>query len=449
MLLNFTVGNWMSYHDEASLNMVASLERQHAETLAKVPGFRSKKILPVAAIYGGNASGKTGLFKGMAAIKHMVTGEIGVDELLPIEPFRLEKEASLQSTVFDITFLAGKTVYRYVVEATLDGVTYESLEHVLDKKSIDIFERNELSKNNKYTFNESYLGSCNFLEFVGKSTRHNQTFLGSAVAQNVEVLRKAYDWFADTLQLVGVESHAWTFANAAEGREGFIDFAEDTLSRLDTGICGLTGERIDLDALPRNAKLYKSIANLSDGDLLTLVMEKAAGDYSFEMITVHMDENQPVVERMRTLHQGADGEKRSFGLGMESSGTQRLMGLLPMLFDLQESDNTVNSKVYVVDELDRCLHTMLTTRLVENFLATCGSDTRKQLLFTTHDLLLMDQLLMRRDEMYITQRNIDGKSELIGLTEFNGIRHDKDLIRSYLDGRFGGLPMLHEEVVRG
>lgn len=449
MLLNFTVGNWMSYRDEASLNMVSSLERQHAETLAKVPGFRSKKTLPVAAVYGGNASGKTGLFKGMAALKHMVTGDIGVDGLLPIEPFMLERESSLKPTVFDVTFLAGKVVYRYVVEATMDGVIYESLERVLEKESIDIFERDESVEGDKYTFNETFLGSSDFLEFVGRSTRQNQTFLGRAVAQNVEGLQEAYDWFDITLQLVGVESHAWTFASAAEGREGFIEYAEDALARLDTGICGLTGERIDLDVLPRDARLRKGIANLNDGELLTLVMEKAAGDYSFEMITVHVDNGQPVVERMRTLHQGADGEKRSFSLGMESSGTQRLMGLLPMLFDLQGPDNAVGSKVYVVDKLDRCLHTMLTTRLIEDFLTTCGPDTRKQLLFTTHDLLLMDQSLMRRDEMYIAQRGMDGKSELVGLTEFDGIRYDKDLIRSYLDGRFGGIPMLREEVVRG
>lgn len=449
MLLNFTVGNWMSYRDEVSLNMVASLERQHADTLAKVPGFRSKKILPVAAVYGGNASGKTSLFKGMAALKHMVAGDISVDNLLPIEPFMLEKGSTLEPTVFDITFLAGKTVYRYVVEATLDGVNYESLERVLEKGSIDIFERDELTEDRKYDFNEDFLGSSDFLEFVGKSTRRNQTFLGSAVAQNVEGLREAYDWFDVALQLVGAESHAWTFANAAEGREGFIEYAEDALACLDTGICGLTGERIDLDALPKDAKLRKSIANLNDGELLTLVMEKAPGDYGFEMITVHVDDGRPVVERMRTLHRGADGDKHSFGLGMESSGTQRLMELLPMLFDLQGSDGVAGSKVYVVDELDRCLHTMLTTRLVEDFLATCGPDTRKQLLFTTHDLLLMDQSLMRRDEMYIAQRGMDGKSELIGLAEFDGIRYDKDLIRSYLDGRFGGIPMLSEEVVRG
>lgn len=127
---------------------------------------------------------------------------------------------------------------------------------------------------------------------------------------------------------------------------------------------------------------------------------------------------------------------------MESSGTQRLMGLLPMLFDLSGRGDAACSKVYVVDELDRCMHTMLTMRLISDFLSGCGPDTSKQLMFTTHDLLLMDQSLMRRDEMYIAQRGTDGCSELVGLAEFKGIRYDKDLVRSYLDGRFGGIPML-------
>ena len=120
------------------------------------------------------------------------------------------------------------------------------------------------------------------------------------------------------------------------------------------------------------------------------------------------------------------------------------MGLLPMLFDQSGMGGAACSKVYVVDELDRCMHTMLTMRLVSDFVSGCGLDTRKQLMFTTHDLLLMDQSLMRRDEMYVAQRGADGCSELVGLPEFKGIRFDKDLVRSYLDGRFGGIPMFGE-----
>lgn len=227
-------------------------------------------------------------------------------------------------------------------------------------------------------------------------------------------------------------------------KEGLLQYASDILKRLDTGVVGLTTEAMSLDGLPQDANFRKAIADLDEDSLLTFVSERFAGDYGFEMATVRKEGARAVAERLRTVHVGADGEEHSFPLSSESSGTQRLMGLLPMLFDLVGSDGTVGEKVYVVDELDRCLRTMLTKLLVEDFAKTCDGGTRKQLLFTAYDLLLMDQSLMRRDEMYISQRGIDSCSELIGLAEFEGIRFDRDLIHSYLDGRFGGIPMLGE-----
>ena len=103
MLLNFTLGNWMSYRDEASLSMISSLERQHGETRSALPGFRNKKVLPVAAVYGGNASGKTALFRGLAALREMVLTDPGVDGLLPVQPFMLDSKSDATSP-----FLLGK-----------------------------------------------------------------------------------------------------------------------------------------------------------------------------------------------------------------------------------------------------------------------------------------------------------------------------------------------------
>ena len=128
MLLNLTVGNWMSYGGEAELNMLGSLERQHKETLAKLPGWRSKYILPVAAVYGGNASGKTALFEALAALKTMVTVDVGVDGVLPVDAFRLDERD--EPTSLSVTFLVAEHVYRLYVEATPVAVKYESLELV-------------------------------------------------------------------------------------------------------------------------------------------------------------------------------------------------------------------------------------------------------------------------------------------------------------------------------
>ena len=448
MLLDFTVQNWMSYKDEADFNLTSSLERQHMETLAKLPGFRSKKALPVAAVYGGNASGKTALFAALAALREMVVADSGVSSLLPVHPFALEDGSALRPTLFDATFLAGQTVYRFVVEATASEVLYESLEVVRERGSVDVYER-DASSDCPYSFNESFFTESDHVDYAAKSTRGNRLFLGSAVAQNVSELAEAYSWFSDTLEMVGVESQSWSFASAAGGTEGFLEFAGRTLSRLDTGITSLTEDPISLDGLPRDGGLSRAIARAGEGDVVTVVIDQAPGDYGFEMVTVRNVDGHPRAYRLGTIHVGPDGRERRFNLAMESSGTQRLMGLLPMLFDLTGPGGAVGSKVYVVDELDRCLHTMLTKQLIQDFTASCGPDTRKQLMFTTHDLLLMDQSIMRRDEMYIAQRGTDGCSELVGLAEFEGVRFDKDLIRSYLDGRFGGIPMLGEAVSHG
>ena len=442
MLLNFTLGNWMSYRDEASLSMISSLERQHGETRSALPGFRNKKVLPVAAVYGGNASGKTALFRGLAALREMVLTDPGVDGLLPVQPFMLDSKSAADPTMFDITFLAGKTTYRLVVEAARFSVVYESLEIVKEGQSIDVYER-DASRGECFKLNREFFSDPDHAMYAAKSTRTNQVFLGAGFSQNVNELSEPFRWFAETLELVGVESQAWSFATAATGREDFLRYAGEALSRMDTGICGLVGERVEVDVLPPDARLLKKASELKEDETITVVADRAPGDYGFEMLSVRGG-SRPDVQRLRTLHCGPDGEVHSFGLSAESSGTQRLMGLLPMLFDLSGESGSSGSKVFVVDELDRCFHTMLTSRLIEDFLATCGPDKRKQLLFTTHDLLLMDQSLMRRDEMYITQRGSDGRSQLVALSDFEGIRFDKDLIKSYLEGRFGGIPMLGE-----
>ena len=447
MLLNFTIENWMSFRDEASLSTISSLERQHGGTRANLPGFRSKKVLPVVALYGGNASGKTSVFKALAALSEMVLRDCGVDGLLPVRPFSLDDESPLKPTVFDITFLAGKNTYRLVVEATRHAVKYESLEILKEKGVVEVYER-DASSDGFFNCNEDYFHVSTHVSFAAASTRSNQLFLQSGFAQNVTELEEPYRWFSDTLELVGVESQAWSFATALSKSDDFLVYAADALSRMDTGVCGLVGESADMGSLPPDARLLKRASELKENETMTVVIDRMPGDYGFEMFLVKGG-SRPDVQRLRTVHRGPDGKEHTLSIGMESSGTQRLMGLLPMLFDLSGANESTGSKVFVVDELDRCLHTMLTSNLVESFLAKCGPQTRKQLLFTTHDLLLMDQSLLRRDEMFITQRGSDGRSELVGLSEFEGIRFDKDLIRSYLDGRFGGIPMLDEVAANG
>ena len=121
---------------------------------------------------------------------------------------------------------------------------------------------------------------------------------------------------------------------------------------------------------------------------------------------------------------------------MKSDGTQRIIDLLPAFLELS---NLKSKQIYFIDEIDRSLHTLLTRKLLESYLNRCANDTRTQLILTTHDVLLMDQNLLRRDEMWVTEREISGNTKLYSLSEYKDLRYDKDIQKSYLQGRLGGI----------
>jgi hypothetical protein len=146
-----------------------------------------------------------------------------------------------------------------------------------------------------------------------------------------------------------------------------------------------------------------------------------------------------VANKLVTYHQRQDGKEVKFEMHHESDGSQRVIDLLPAFLEAAAPNS---SKVYVIDELDRSLHTLLSRQLIEGFLSCSSSDTRSQLLVTTHDVLLMDQKLLRRDEMWVVERNQQGESSMLSFSEYNDVRYDKDIRKSYLQGRLGGIPRI-------
>lgn len=440
MLIDLTIRNWKSYRDEATFSLLSSRERKFGASLSSVKGFRSLKILPLGSIYGGNASGKTGLFQALSFIQNYVVAGVNVGDPIPVDPFRLYDGASNQNVGFDITFLSKEMIYR--LEFEVDGccVHHERLSILRDRADdIELYDRH----GQHFDIADARFAAPDRVRFVCDGTRSNQLFLTNAALQNIAEMADAFHWFRDVLTMVGVSSAANLWAAYATRRD-FLDFASDTLAKLDTGIHDVIGEDVDpamLNLPPFVLNSWQAqISSNSDADFAMVVTTEQPGDYTSDMYFVTAQDNKLQAKRIKTQHRTANGSLVPFTLQMESSGSRRLINLMPMLFTLLGGFKGVD-KVYVVDELDRCFHSMLTKKLLEEFARTCGPDSRRQLLFTTHDLLLMDQDVMRRDEMFITERDGDGCSRLIRLDEYAGLRADKDLLRSYLDGRFGGVPM--------
>ena len=429
MIISFSIENWKSFRDPASFTMVAGKERQHGERVAKVKKY-STRLLPVSLIYGGNASGKTNLFSALSFSKMLVVKGTHPDGLIPLEPFRLATKGEEKPSHFAFELLIDEVVYEYSFVVDRRQVLEERLVQVNSSSEKLLFDR----KGEEVEFGAG-LKKDQLLQFAFRGTRENQLFLTNSVSQKVDNFRPVYDWFRDTLELVAPDARFESFEQFLDEGNPLFDTMNDLLPQLDTGINRLGGEVVPLESLPIPDLMKSSLLeDVKEGMSLRLL----GGPVNERFIVTHQD-GELVAKKLVTYHPTEDGGEAKFEMRMESDGSQRVIDLLPAFLDLSSSNS---KKVYVIDEVDRSLHTLLTRQLLTAYLSSCSPESRSQLLLTTHDVLLMDQQLLRRDEMWVTERNSAGASELISFSEFKDVRYDKDIRKSYLQGRMGGVPRI-------
>jgi len=171
MLIRFSVENWMSFKEKATFSSIATNERQHGKRIPKIKKLR-KRILPVAAIYGANASGKTNFFKAIHFSKELVVKGTQPDNLISVEPFILgSSEQAKQPTKFEFDILIDNAVYSFSFSLNNRGILEEKLMLVSVSDEKLLYHR----KSEKH---ELELPAINDeLRFAFRGTRNNQLFL--------------------------------------------------------------------------------------------------------------------------------------------------------------------------------------------------------------------------------------------------------------------------------
>lgn len=434
MIISFSVENWMSFQERTTFSMAASRERQHNERIPRLDKFQTR-LLPIAAIYGGNASGKTNFFKALNFMKWMVINGPHLDGMIPIEPFLLDEDHVNQPSRFSIEILADENIYEFSFSATREAIVEEKLVKISSSSEVTLYHRID----GKPNFDDSLI-SDQPLNFAFKGTRDNQLFITNSVSQKITTFISIYNWFKNNLTLIAPDSRFASFENFLEEKHPLSSIMTDVLSQLDTGITHLGGEAIPLDNLPISVNLKNKIMEDTKEGKTTHLM-----DYSKNkrfVFTYH--DNKLTAKKLVSFHSRPDGSEVQFEINQESDGTQRLIDLLPAFLELSAQSS---NKVFIIDEVDRSLHTLLIRNLLEAYLANCSSKTRAQVLITTHDVSLMDQHLFRRDEMWIAERDNSGVSTLFSFSEYKDVRYDKDVRKSYLQGRLGGIPRIPRQGV--
>ena len=433
MIISFSVENWMSFRDRATFSMVASRERQHGTRVSKLGKYQTR-VLPIAAIYGGNASGKTNFFKAMSFAKTLVVKGSRLDSLIPVETFRLDDGEMTRPARFAFELLVDETIYDFSFAVTRKAVLEERLVKITSTSEKVLYDR----RDDKPNFAPS-LAKDPFLQFAFRGTRNNQLFLTNSVSQKVDHFSPVYDWFKNTLVLIAPDTRFELFEQFLdEGHPLYTDMSE-LLPQLDTGIARLGSEEIPFENIP-----------LSESSKLELQEEVQEGEgirfsnpSGNDRFVVTREDGELIGKKLVAFHPKSDGTEAKFEMRQESDGSQRIIDLLPAFLDLSEQ---TSQKVYVIDEVDRSLHSLLIRNLIEAYLMGCSAETRTQLLLTTHDVMLMDQQLLRRDEMWVTERDASGVTDLFSFSEYEDIRYDKDIRKSYLQGRMGGVPRILGEI---
>jgi uncharacterized protein len=439
MLIRFIVNNFLSFRDEVSFSPTPSREKQHAERIFQ-HAERDLRVLPAAAIYGANGSGKSNFYKAILFVREMVVRPAqSPDDQIAVLPFRLDGGSEKMPSRFSIEVLApDDRVYRLAFSVTPQRVVEERLDLVGEAGDRLIYLRNEEHLFQPGPWFEESLPQeeKDFLLFKARDTLPNQLLLAQLRGRNIHHVDGIINWFKNSLQLMTPSTVLKQLEVSLPSIAGLRQYCIDALISADTGISGLAPKEVTLNSLPwpDSEKMFRKMIPVGKGMLI-------AGPTGERYTIRHDEDGQVRATRLTTVHRTHDGRDVEFFMSEESDGTQRFVDLLPAFYELGQVG--VN-KVLVIDEIDRSLHTELTRSLLTAFLKALVKGSRSQLIFTSHDVMLIDQDLFRRDELWFVQKDKDGGSTIIPLGEKKGVRADRVLLRSYLAGDFGGIPSLKE-----
>lgn len=418
MLLRFGVENWRSIRGYQELSFIASALKDSGASTWDVPSV-GERVLPCAAIYGANASGKSNFLRALGFLQFFVENSharVRPDAEIGVDPFKLDGVSGTKPSKFMLDFLVDGIRYEYSVALTSKEVLEESLYAYPKKRPALWYSR----KGQQFEIGKSLKGEIKTLENV---TRSNSLFLSAGATLNHAQLSEIYAFIRDRLLVadgsLSLGAGAARAFTADTRKQTVIQF----LKAADVGICDLEIETIE--PTEKDRSLFKEI-NAALRKHLPMDEEDAE-----KLETLNVPERHRVLFK----HAGAV-EDVTLELEDESRGTQRLLGLLAPALDALESGSTL-----VIDELDTSLHPLLARQLISLFQRAESNPKHAQLVFTTHDTNLLARNLLRRDQVWFAEKDRFGATCIYPLTDIKTRRSD-NIERGYLEGRFGAVPYL-------
>jgi uncharacterized protein len=417
MLIDFEVENFLSYRDPMKLSFVASPIKEHPENVVQLEDL-GLSVLRSAAVYGANASGKSNLLSAMDALSDLLASPMEriTAKRIGESRFALDWLSATKPTKFRVRFLISGNLYDYALSLRVGQVEEERLTVHPHGRPQEWFVR----RGDSIDFKSPHLkGQKQSLRGL---TPASVPLLAVAAAFGHPQLHPPALWIKTnledrfgTLEVMRGPAHSNLIRDTARRCHENISFrlwVDTFLSHADLGIEGLEIEAVDLLS---EKDLRQSDPNDTSSALFDGIAEK---------------HYQP-----RFVHSGKEGVKARLTINSQSRGTRRLFGMLSPLYDVFNA-----GQLAIFDELGSSLHPSLVRELIRAFHNPTLNRSGAQLLFTTHDISLLSRQLFRRDQIWFTEKDRSGATDLYSLHDIKGVREDESFEKGYIRGRYGAIP---------
>lgn len=426
MLLRFEVSNHRSIMEPVELSMIAVDEDRLA---ARAFDLLNERVLAVAGLYGPNASGKSNVLDSLGWLAGAVGRSLRQwEDFIPRTPFKFGAGPDTSST-FEIEIMVADIRYVYTLEVDNVSVLFEGLysyprrvrRTLFEREGTDISLRRGLGalSGTRELLTPTTLALSAAMRFDEPEVRNFARSLASIVPLHTRnrLFRRP--------GRIGPAGLGFSRHYATE--QMFIDGSSATQPNLFevSELAEQFGGRDSALALLRFADL-----GIDDVEVVEEMVEDAEAPSPYRR------------RRLRFIHR-VEGQELPFELADESDGTQtwfRLIG--PVLQALRAG------QIVLFDEIDASLHPRLSARLIELFHDPETNPRGAQLVFTSHDTTLLNNL--NRDEVWLTEKSARGATQLTALAEYGGekVRRSLNIERAYLQGRFGAVPEFDQYMLR-
>lgn len=392
-LLNLTISNHKSIRDDATLNLALSTIR----TLNPPEGTQWGEYLHrLAGIYGPNGSGKTNILEAFHHMKSAITTLLPLGaNALPYRPYDASKP-----TCYSIEFILDDMRYEYSLSRNVEGIAEESL-RVARKRWNTIYSRDEH-------------GTVTGLKGL-PHVNVNELVLTRASLMGDPQVKPVRDALTTGVKVFRV--------GAPSMEDAYLHIAKHLLSRrLDTTALSALAQVADLGTTSIELHTPKRPARSTHHTLA----DREAAETSLAQALPHLLEFRY--------------EERTVPHAVFSASSGSIMWLA---LAAAAVDALTGGQVLVVDDLTASLHSDLGHIIINWFISSTVNQTGAQLIFTSHDIALMDigrGPICNRERIWFTEKNSAQATTLYQLSDFTGLQSGSNITKNYLEGRFRATP---------